>query len=84
VLCGAVVAGVGVHCCNILVTDELQSTIKSHTVHVMLYGALVVDAGVYCGGWCSWVFLGNRFVVLCKTSGCCVCRRVTSKMMLCL
>jgi hypothetical protein len=40
---GAVVAGVGVHCWKILVPDKLQSTMKSHTVHVMLCGAVVVD-----------------------------------------
>jgi hypothetical protein len=39
-------------------------------------------SGVYCGGCCSQVFLGDRFVVLCVTSGGCVCHRMTSKMML--
>jgi hypothetical protein len=39
-------------------------------------------SGVYCGGCCSQVFLGDRFVVLCVMSGGCVCHRMTSKMML--
>jgi hypothetical protein len=39
-------------------------------------------SGVYCCGCCNQVFLGDRFVVLCVTSGGCVCRRMTSKMML--
>jgi hypothetical protein len=39
-------------------------------------------SGVYCGGCCSLVFLGNQFVVLCVTSGGCVYRRMMSKMML--
>jgi hypothetical protein len=47
VLCGAVVAGVGVHCCKILVPDKLQSTMKSHTVHIMLCDVVVVDVGYF-------------------------------------
>jgi hypothetical protein len=41
-------AGAGVHCWKILVPDKLQSSIKSHNVHVMLCGA--VGGGV-CGWW---------------------------------
>jgi hypothetical protein len=48
----------------------------------VLCDALVVDVCRVLRSCCGYVFIGDRFVVLCVTSGGCVCHRMMSKMML--